>query len=189
MTMLGYILLNGVRYLMKKIKEKQTEDKIDFKDIVDQLSEVEQEITTLEKISHYTESLTQRLYELYSDVFPKKCNNCGKLYNSRSEYIKDTYNFSLNSTLYDEIGVQEYRNCKCGSTLLIITDDRRDMSSFGKVRRELFRICVNKIEKITGKDKSIIEPVVRNIFRRVLDEKLGKNEIEDIYTKAKEEIS
>ena len=73
-------------------------------------------------------------------------------------------------------GVQEYRNCTCGSTLLLITDDRRDKTEFGEIRRILFDLSVTYIKEFHLKinensteptDEEIVE-FVRHVFRKII---------------------
>jgi hypothetical protein len=58
-----------------------------------------------------------------SRIFPKTCRTCGRVYNSFPEYIRDT---SPKAHSLEEYGdtldpnlTMQYRNCTCGSTLVI----------------------------------------------------------------------
>ena len=110
-----------------------------------------------------------QLIDLYSQKFPKRCNNCGKTYKTRNEYLKATYPMrDRRGTIFEVKKVQEYRNCICGSTLLILTDDRRDNSKFGYARRELFDRCLADLKKITEKDEESLKIALREIFRIII---------------------
>jgi hypothetical protein len=56
-------------------------------------------------------------------LFPKKCKTCGKEYGSFPEYIHGTHpvKHCLEDCrgMSDAIGTMQYRNCPCGSTLII----------------------------------------------------------------------
>jgi hypothetical protein len=66
--------------------------------------------------------------------FPKKCNSCGRLFESLADYLKNTTHLD-DPISYDAeignwkpsklIGTASFANCKCGSTLVI---DSRDMA-------------------------------------------------------------
>ena len=45
--------------------------------------------------------------------------------------------------------------------------DRRDNSETGKLRRDIFDVCVSKIEKITEKNPQEIQSVLRQIFKKL----------------------
>lgn len=83
------------------------------------------------------------LHELESAcTFPRHCTKCGRVYESIADFIqqcKETPG-STGLTEYelDERVVGMYRNCICGSTLMVVCHDRRDMSPAGHRRRQLF---------------------------------------------------
>jgi hypothetical protein len=58
-----------------------------------------------------------------SRIFPKKCRACGKEYQSFPEYINATSPVEHCLEDYretaDTFGTMQYRNCACGSTLVI----------------------------------------------------------------------
>ncbi len=76
--------------------------------------------------------------------FPKKCARCGHIYLTLEEFLEDTESVSEGAGLaefpIDEesrtVGV--FRNCSCGSTLLVTCCDRRDMTDAGEERRRNF---------------------------------------------------
>ena len=93
----------------------------------------------------------QWLSELYNGLqtleelsFPKKCSKCGKVYVSLSELVCQTAKLMRQSGLIvadDEDSkpvVGLYRNCTCGTTLLVLCKNRRDVSPRGLRRRETF---------------------------------------------------
>jgi hypothetical protein len=84
------------------------------------------------------------LIPLTPSAFPKKCNNCGRIYQSAEEFFNETLDMPKGKTLRSDIEedgntiVEAFRNCKCGSTLMDVYNCRRDQSTDGKLRRENF---------------------------------------------------
>lgn len=122
------------------------------------------ELGELERISSFTEKVKEKLTKHYSKIFPKKCNSCGTIYATREDFIAATHSLSTEDTIFDEIGLQEYRNCPCGSTLIVWTRDRRDNSDYGKLRRQLFDDCLQKIKKISHEPEEQIITRLRKVF-------------------------
>jgi ferredoxin len=78
-------------------------------------------------------------------AFPKKCRNCGRVYETPDDFFTETANISPEDTGLraftdedDAVVIEAYRNCICGSTLMDNFSDRRDMSPAGRERRERF---------------------------------------------------
>jgi len=118
------------------------------------------ELSSLEQISGFLESVEQKLEKHYASAFPKKCRTCGKVYNSKDEYISETESVRKNNgVVFDEVGLQEFRNCTCGSTLVVWTKDRRDLTSYGVERRQLFDECLKKLTDIWLTSKKQSEPL------------------------------
>mgnify|MGYP003332345132 CR=1 FL=1 len=122
------------------------------------------EISELEKISIFAESVEKKLKKHYSHIFPKKCNTCGTVFDSLETYLKETKRLKKTTTVFDEIGLQEYRNCHCGSTLVVWTQERRDVTSYGKSRRKLFDECMEKLSKISSLPEDDLKNKLRKIF-------------------------
>ena len=77
---------------------------------------------------HYNERFIEfiKLFALIgkdSRIFPKKCKSCGKVFQSFPEYIHATSPVQHCLEDYredsDDFGTMQYRNCLCGTTLLI----------------------------------------------------------------------
>lgn len=127
------------------------------------------ELSVVDHISRFSESIENRLHELYLAKFPKKCNNCSRIYKTRVEYLKATHRLRQGGTMFEEVLLQECRNCVCGSTLAILTPDRRDDTEFGRVRRALFDECVRKLSEVSKiSEEELIGPV-RQLFRTVIN--------------------
>ncbi|MFK7824082.1 MAG: hypothetical protein AB8G05_07995 [Oligoflexales bacterium] len=124
----------------------------------------EKEVSELEMISLFSESVKKKLANHYDDIFPKKCNNCKKIYTSIEEYNKETKSLKRKTTIFDAIGLQEYRNCICGSTLIVWTKERRDVTEYGVARRKLFDECLEKISRISSANEAEVREKLRIIF-------------------------
>jgi hypothetical protein len=94
------------------------------------------------------------LQSLMSYAFPRRCARCGAEYQTVEEFLARTgtvRNLSgLRESRYEdgEPIVELFRNCVCGSTLMEVFRDRRDMSRQGRLRRRVFdRILETLIQK------------------------------------------
>lgn len=121
------------------------------------------EVDELKRISEFTESVRTKIELYYKDMFPKKCKSCNKIFNTREEYLQETERLRKTSTIFDDVGLQEYRNCHCGSTMMLWAGDRRDLTELGKLRRELYQRCLEKIGSL-GPTLDIDHKRLREIF-------------------------
>ena len=127
---------------------------------------LDQEIHTLAELSKLTESIEKMLAKHYENTFPKTCHNCGEIYESLSDYQNKTQLASSGkSSVFNKFGVQEFRNCACGSTLVLISGDRRDQSEYGEARRQLFDRCFAKIREHSSETDDEIREFLRHLFR------------------------
>jgi hypothetical protein len=85
------------------------------------------------------------LNALAESAFPKRCNNCGRMFESAEQFLRETRKIQGNRSGLkqslddnDNLIVEVYRNCPCGSTLMDFFSDRRDFSRVGLERREKF---------------------------------------------------
>ncbi|MDX1366787.1 hypothetical protein [Pseudomonas sp.] len=85
------------------------------------------------------------LKALGQDNFPKRCCNCGRVFENAADFFQQTQAIRPEITglkaVYDEDDgplVEVFRNCVCGSTLLVNCVSRRDDSTAGHSRRRLF---------------------------------------------------
>lgn len=117
----------------------------------------------------HSSELFNGLKALSDASFPKKCAFCGEEYATVEEYVQKTEDVSGTSGLkkgYDDDDkpiVELFRNCICGSTLMDCFNDRRDVSSEGLKRRELF----GKLLKMLT-DKGIEGAVARGELLKVI---------------------
>lgn len=85
-----------------------------------------------------------RHLESEDGVFPKVCGSCSRKYPDLKSFMEGTKPVPSSSGLaefpadQDAKSVGVFRNCECGSTMLISCSDRRDMSEAGEERRRYF---------------------------------------------------
>jgi hypothetical protein len=89
------------------------------------------------------------LRELAESSFPKHCRNCGREYRDSAEFLTATQPLLADSSGLkqsrdddDQVIVDLFRNCVCGSTLLESFWNRRDLSEDGIKRRMRFQDMV-----------------------------------------------
>ncbi len=125
------------------------------------------EVKELKKISSEIIKNTLQDQDIFKGTFPKKCFTCETIYHSRKEYLEKTLSLAHGGCGTSVFGIQEYRNCKCGSTLLIRLPERRDNTDLGEKRRKLFNDCLQKLntnEQIPDFSQSSL----RLFFRKVI---------------------
>lgn len=99
------------------------------------------------------------LKELYSGLsfimtasFPKRCANCGSVFETAADFLERTAAAGGSSGLKESSDederplVEVFRNCTCGSTLMEVCADRRDTSPAGLARRERFGELMKMLE-------------------------------------------
>lgn len=80
-----------------------------------------------------------------SNSFPKRCPRCSRRFETLDQFLSETEGLGYSTGLRessaedDRTVVELFRNCPCGSTLMEVFGDRRDMSEAGIRRREKFR--------------------------------------------------
>jgi hypothetical protein len=90
------------------------------------------------------DTIFKGLQALFVSSFPKKCSTCGKTYQNIEEFWKETDSIRNLSGLKegydddDKTVVELFRHCVCGSTLMDVCLDRRDLSETGLDRRSKF---------------------------------------------------
>ncbi|MGH8354611.1 MAG: hypothetical protein ACRERY_13980 [Pseudomonas sp.] len=93
------------------------------------------------------------LKALSHDEFPKRCRNCGREFASEADYFQQTQAIRPEITglkaVEDDDGplVEVFRNCVCGSTLLVSCASRRDDTEAGHSRRRLFDDLLGYLER------------------------------------------
>lgn len=99
--------------------------------------------------------LSAELYnglQALSDLsFPKVCATCGQRYETVEEFVEQTEALRKSTGLkedYDDddnVIVNLFRNCTCGSTLMDEFNDRRNLSPGGLERRRKFGELLDKL--------------------------------------------
>lgn len=99
------------------------------------------------------EELYSGLQALSNLSFPKICSTCGARYESVEDFVSKTDAPRKSTGLKqewdddDEVIVNLFRNCSCGSTLMDEFKDRRDLSEGGLKRRAKFDELLIRLEK------------------------------------------
>jgi hypothetical protein len=111
------------------------------------------------------------LQALVDSAFPKRCNVCGRVYETADDFIRQTRmvrpeSTGLKQALNDDdaVMVELYRNCVCGSTLLDLFSCRRDASSAGEQRRMYFNVMLGKLVE-TGYSMSVARAELIKVMR------------------------
>ena len=117
------------------------------------------------------EALFAGLRALLATTFPKRCANCGRTYVDEADYIGQTASVPGGASGLkqsrgddDEVIVELFRNCLCGSTLMDCFADRRDASDVGLQRRtrlgELVDVLVTR-----GLDRQLARTELLKVLR------------------------
>lgn len=91
------------------------------------------------------------LQALSNSSFPKKCSTCGIRYETVEDYVSKTESIRKMSGLKESFDdddkpiVELFRNCVCGSTLMDVFNNRRDLSPSGLKRRKKFDELLNRL--------------------------------------------
>ena len=109
---------------------------------------------------------------LFSHLFPLTCPRCHKNYPSRSFYLAETKTFDENTSspaplVFCEGGISEERQCSCGETLTLTlkSEDQRDGSYLGVLKRILFENCLHKLsEQATPEKRRELKALLRHFF-------------------------
>lgn len=100
--------------------------------------------------NQFYNELFNGLKALAESAFPKKCANCGRIFESADQFLFETKEINELTTglkqSEDDDGtkiIEVFRNCPCGSTLMDFFSNRRDLSKAGEKRREKFEELLN----------------------------------------------
>lgn len=106
----------------------------------------------MSKESELNDLFFKGLRAISDQSFPKECRNCGRVYASPDDFFKQTSDVMGKTGLKDAYDDEEdanivevFRNCECGSTLMDVFGDRRDMTEKGEKRRALFDKLLNHL--------------------------------------------
>lgn len=100
-----------------------------------------------------TNAAYEGLLALLEGEFPKTCSKCNRTYPTLEMFVDETTPVRKGSGLmgYDtsEAGLQQVvmvRNCQCGSTMGTFCSDRRDSTTAGGRRRQLFQNLLTQLQ-------------------------------------------
>ena len=134
------------------------------------------EIRAVESLGSFLVLIENKVADMYMVKFPKKCTACEIVYETREDFVKATNKLQRTFMYEERIGkLLEYRNCTCGNTLVVMTEDRRDHSPEGKALRDLFDACVSKISSSGLKSREEAQDLVRAIFKSVSENAMKKS--------------
>jgi hypothetical protein len=105
-----------------------------------------------------------------SSSFPKRCHCCGRSFQTPEDFLKQTEDLRNSTGLKEswasdeQTVVELFRNCPCGSTLMELFGDRRDMSETGIRRREKFRELLDLLTA-EGMDQELARTELLKVLR------------------------
>lgn len=130
--------------------------------------------------SDFFDELFRGLKALAESSFPKKCGNCGRVFETAEQFLRETEGMGQAHTglkeARDDDGsriVEVFRNCPCGSTLLDFFSDRRDLSDKGMQRRKRFEELHGFLVS-NGLDPSLARAELIKVLRGEKSEVLAK---------------
>jgi hypothetical protein len=110
------------------------------------------------------------LKALSESVFPKRCRNCRRVYETVRQFLDESHAVRADATGLkqgyddDDVGLVElYRNCACGSTLMDMFANRRDTSMTGQQRLQLFDTSIGYLV-----NRGLSLPLARQCLLRLL---------------------
>lgn len=110
------------------------------------------------------------LQALSDSSFPKECTNCGRFYETAEDYIAKTSPLRESTGLKESVDdddrpiVELFRNCICGSTLMDVFSNRRDLSEKGLKRRQKFEELLKRLAD-AGFSKEVVRRELLKIMR------------------------
>lgn len=98
------------------------------------------------------QELFKGLKALYGDLFPKRCSGCGTLYETVDDFLRQTIAQNMPEGLLaspdlNQIPIVElFRKCSCGTSIMDVIGDRRDLTQAGIRRRQRFGTLLDTLE-------------------------------------------
>ena len=95
-------------------------------------------------------------FRLQAEAFPKVCSQCGKTYRNENEFfsqtspatVHDRTTRTLQGYAHDnDVYLEIFRHCACGSPLMELFHCARDNSQHGVARRQAFESALNQLEQ------------------------------------------
>lgn len=110
---------------------------------------------------HKFASVFRELKSQVARCFPKTCESCGRKYPTLEDFLSATESTPYGSSFIEKAQftdrsiVDILRNCACGSTLMVVLNERRDMTKRGTELRKLFDVLINVLDEHgIAKDRS-----------------------------------
>lgn len=129
----------------------------------------------------------QFIDELYSGLralaetsFPRKCPNCGRLFETAEQFISETQDIRTSDSGLKESAEEDgstiielFRNCPCGSTLMDLFGDRRDFAEAGtKIRHQFSELLDSLVAN--GLEYNVARTELIKVMRGSKSEVLAK---------------
>lgn len=121
------------------------------------------------------QSFYNGLVAFSAESFPKKCEDCNKIYMNREDFLRDAqcgvdeqYNVTTNvndkqNTQYQSQDIELCCNCTCGSRLVCVTVDFRTSFNTEERRREKFGYMLDSLE-IHGIERDVARKELFKLF-------------------------
>lgn len=130
--------------------------------------------------NNFHKGLFEGLKALAESTFPKRCGNCGRIFETAQQFLSETSDITTSRSglkgFEDDDGafvVEVFRNCPCGSTLMDFFGDRRDNTEAGNRRRKRFEELLDFLDK-NGLDRNIARTELKNVMCGERSELLDK---------------
>lgn len=98
--------------------------------------------------------IIEELRSMIADMFPKRCPCCGKVYRDLEDFLAETRPIPAGGSMLENLERDDFsiidmnRNCTCGSTLMVVTSERRDMSRDGRAFRHRFGEAIKRMVRL-----------------------------------------
>jgi hypothetical protein len=129
----------------------------------------------IDEIVQISLSLSKSLGFLKSRLktpFPKTCTKCRYVYQTFEDFFYGTEEIAGGTVSYPFLGNDFYlhRNCKppCETTLVVVFIDRRDESTPGMRRRQLFETCIDRLQANFKLDETTARDIVLTVLANQL---------------------
>lgn len=139
----------------------------------------------LTPIGHYLASIkrTWQRNLVTQTSFPKKCSKCGKVFENMEAFNRDTDRLARGReevcyVINREVKIYQFRNCPspCHSTLVTVSNERRDLSFEGRRRRQTFDRIFETLSEVLEINDEELHSLVLYITRAVSYEGMNPDE-------------
>lgn len=100
-------------------------------------------------------------------VFPKTCSNCSKVFNDIYIFYAETLALHKEGSIIGRGKILLPRNCKCGTTLTIQIEERRDLSESGELKRKWIAKEIKRINESISTDYYSAKKLALENFKKI----------------------